>query len=92
MGCENVTEIIIGKSVTEIGNSAFRGCKSLDSIFIPASVVSIPANVNYYDSPFYEASEGLTIILESRDTIYGTYFSNVSSDKKATIVYLDELN
>lgn len=90
-GCEYITDVTIGKSVDSIGNSAFRGCKSLKSIFIPSSVKSIPANVSYHDSPFYEASDSLTIILESKDTsMYGIYFANVSSDKKATVIYVDK--
>ena len=34
-GCSNLTNVIIGNSVTSIGKSAFYGCSSLNSITLP---------------------------------------------------------
>ena len=39
--CENLTSVILPKSVTSIGNQAFYGCKRLDVIKMTDSVVSI---------------------------------------------------
>ena len=41
--CNMLQEVYIGKNVTSIGNSAFRGCYSLASITIPTGVTSIGA-------------------------------------------------
>ena len=38
---KNVTHIVVPDSVTEIGNRAFSGCKSLKDIVIPNSVLAI---------------------------------------------------
>ena len=40
-GCDGLTSVIIGTSVTSIGDSAFGGCSGLTSITIPDSVTSI---------------------------------------------------
>ena len=42
-----VTEYIIGNSVTSIGDYAFYGCSSLTSVTIPNSVTSIGSNAFY---------------------------------------------
>ena len=39
--CEEITTVVIGASVTSIGNYAFSGCSGLTSVTIPASVTSI---------------------------------------------------
>ena len=39
--CENLTSVVIGDSVTSIGDDAFSGCKNLTSVEIPNSVTSI---------------------------------------------------
>jgi hypothetical protein len=41
MWCNNLTNLIIGNSVTNIGEEAFEGCTSLASVTFPASVTSI---------------------------------------------------
>ena len=46
--CSNVTSVIIGDSVTSIGEKAFYGCSSLTSIEIGASVTSI-GDFAFYD-------------------------------------------
>lgn len=40
----NIPQSIGGKTVTEIGSSAFKGCTSIKSIFIPKSVRTINGN------------------------------------------------
>ena len=47
---ESITSLIIGNSVTRIGNEAFLGCSSLTSINIPNSVTSIG------DEAFFDCS------------------------------------
>ena len=42
-----VTNVLIGDKITNIGNSAFQNCTSLQSIVIPNSVNSIGTNVFY---------------------------------------------
>ena len=39
--CNNLTDIIMPKSLTGIGNKSFRGCSSLTNIIIPESVTNI---------------------------------------------------
>ena len=51
--CYNLETVIIGNSVTVIGNQAFHRCDALESITIPASVTSIEyyaLNTNGYVS------------------------------------------
>ena len=40
-GCENLTELVIPDSVTEIGSYAYSGCENLTEIVIPDSVTEI---------------------------------------------------
>ena len=49
-GCSSLTSVVIGDSVTSIGNSAFSGCDSLTEIVIPDSVTAIG------DKAFYGCS------------------------------------
>ena len=39
--CSSLESVVIGDSVTSIGESAFRGCSSLESVVIGDSVTSI---------------------------------------------------
>ncbi len=62
--CSSVAEIILGKNTSKIGISAFEGT-SITEIFLPASVVAIPAAAYNYNSPFYNTSKDLVIRLEA---------------------------
>ena len=46
-GCRGLTSVIIGNSVTSIGDSAFSGCSGLTSVTIPDSVTSIGSRAFY---------------------------------------------
>ncbi len=86
--CSGIEEIYIGSGVTEIGIEAFRGCTSLKSIYIPATVKAIPADTNYSDSPFYECSSELHIVIGHKavPSIFGSMWSFYASDDPATKV------
>ncbi len=86
--CSGIEEIYIGSGVTEIGIEAFRGCTSLKSIYIPVTVTAIPADTNYSDSPFYECSEDLHIVLGHKTvpSIFGSMWSFYASDDSSTKV------
>ncbi len=76
----SVKKVIIGNSVTSIGNSAFRDCSSLTSIDIPDSVTSIG---NY---AFTSCSSLTSIDIPDRVTSIGTYaFRDCSSLTSVTI-------
>ncbi|HSD08233.1 leucine-rich repeat protein [Flavobacterium sp.] len=67
-------------NVTEIGESAFFGCESLDSITIPNSVVSIG------EYTFYNCSSLASITIPSSVTSIGEYtFYNCSNLTSVTI-------
>lgn len=84
--CSGIEEIYIGSGVTEIGIEAFRGCTSLKSIYIPATVTAIPADTNYSDSPFYECSPELEIVLghSAVPTTYGSMWNCYGKDDTST--------
>ena len=46
-GCSNLTNVIIGNGVTNIGYTAFFGCTSLTRVTIPASVTNIGSSAFY---------------------------------------------
>lgn len=46
-GCEKLTEISLGNSVTTIGESAFRNCDNLTEISLPNSVTTIGESAFY---------------------------------------------
>ena len=50
MDIETLQSIVVGNSVTSIGNIAFAGCSGLTSIEIPNSVTSIGRNAFWYCS------------------------------------------
>ena len=62
---QNVKSYVIPSSVTSIGNSAFRGCRSLSEIVIPSSVTSIG------DSAFWDCYSLLEIVIPSSVTSIG---------------------
>ena len=80
--CEELQDIHIPNSVTQIGEDAFRGCSSLQSIHIPNSVTDIGINPFLNcpqlrltsDSPHFKVINGLLI---SSD---GTLISCLSED------------
>lgn len=80
-GCSGITEIVLGKSVTKIGISAFEGT-SIEEIYIPISVTRIPAAAYEYNSPFYDTSDSLVIRLEAASLPdgYGAMWCVVNAD------------
>ena len=62
---QNVKSYVIPSSVTSIGNSAFRGCRSLSEIVFPSSVTSIG------DWAFYGCYSLLEIVIPSSVTSIG---------------------
>lgn len=88
-GCSGVKNIIIGERVKKIGISAFEGT-AISEIYIPASVTSIPAAANNYNSPFYNTSSELVIKLEAlgAPSEYGAVWCVIDSEgTKATVEY-----
>ena len=65
-----VKRIIIGDSVTSIGNSAFRGCSSLTSVTIPNSVTIIG------QAAFYECSSLTSVTIPNSVKAIGDYAFN----------------
>ena len=64
---KTLTSVIIGDSVTSIGNYAFNGCSGLTSITIPESVTSIGS------SAFYGCSGLTSIAIPKGVTSIGSY-------------------
>ena len=62
-----VTEYVLGESVTSIGNNAFYGCANLTSVTIPEGVTSI----NY--SAFYDCTGLTSITIPESVTSIGYY-------------------
>ena len=86
--CTNIVNIVIGNGVTRIGNSAFANCVSIETIYIPASVVQIPANTYWYNSPFMGCNEDLVIVTGGEyNAEWGKYWSKLTETAGATVVY-----
>lgn len=60
-GATSIEEVKIGKGVTEIGISAFQGCKSLIGLYIPTTVKDIPASAKSYNSPIYDCNDNFRL-------------------------------
>lgn len=88
-GLSSLETVVIGQGVKKIGNNAFLGCTGLRDIYLPGSVVSIPANVSAENSPFYSCSEELLIVVENIACASGfmKYFASVSETAYALVVY-----
>ena len=73
-GCSNLTSVVIGDSVTSIGNYAFYNCTSLTSVTIGDSVTSIG---NY---AFYNCTSLASVTIGDSVTSIGNYaFYNCTS-------------
>lgn len=64
--CANLTSVIIGNSVSNIGKNAFVGCHGLTSVIIPNSVTNISVN------PFQCCSHLESIAVENGNTVYNS--------------------
>ena len=62
-GCTNLTNIRLSSTLTSMSSQVFNNCKSLISIYIPASVTDIRANDDY--SFFNGCSKALKIYCEA---------------------------
>ena len=87
-GVSSLKEVTVGNSVTFIGNSAFYGT-SLASIYLPKSVVTIPADAYATNSPFYGLAADTVIMLEGTTSAgFGQYWNETGEGKKAITVYM----
>ena len=85
LGCESITSITLGEKVDRIGSSAFQSCTGLKSIYIPITLMKIPANAFFYNSPFIGCTD-LTIYAEADYVAdFGTYWCNITETEKATV-------
>lgn len=73
--CENLTEIILPESITEIGDS-FDYCTSLEHITLPKNVKSVA------HSAFYHCANLKTIVLHGNITSMGHYAFDIGNDIK----------
>lgn len=71
-GCPNLTNVVIGESVTSIGHQAFSGCESLPSVDLK-SVTSIGVEA------FYNCKSLTSVDMKSVTNIAGSAFSGCTS-------------
>ncbi len=71
---ECITSVIIGDSITTIGDKAFDGCTSITSITIPSSITFIGDNA--FEGTFYMA-DGETEIEPTAWNLAGSTFMNI---------------
>ena len=76
----NIPSVIDGKTVTTIGDSAFRGCESLTNITIPDSVTAIGDRAFSY-------CESLTNIEISENNKTFAVIDNILYDKKEKMLH-----
>ena len=91
-GISGITEVVVGNKLSFIGNSAFYGT-SITSIYLPKSVVEIPADASAQNSPFYGLSDNFLIVLENTVTEgFGQHWNSVSADRKAITAHMKSYN
>lgn len=77
--------------VRTISNEAFRGCTSLVEVDIAATVISIPADAEVANSPFFGCSETLTLKFHCTEAVaranFGQFFANIAEGKTANVVF-----
>ena len=85
-GNRHIREVVIGNSVTTIGNSAFYGCRGLVSVIIGNSV-------NYIGDGAFSNCDNLIYIYYTSTTpptslwtVTNTYVPNISSYSKSSII------
>lgn len=87
--CQHIERVTLGENVSYIGLNAFYGCKGIDSIYIPLSVTQIAANALATNSPFFDCSEELMIVMEQVPTAkYGQFFARINRTDDALLIYL----
>ena len=87
-GVESLVSVVIKSGATSIGNSAFSGCTSLADVYIAATVTKIEANANVFNSPFYNTSDMLMLVLGSNYSEgFGKYWNVISEGEEALVVY-----
>jgi len=70
-GCTNLTNVVLGTSLTYIGNEAFYGCASLSSITMPNSVTNIGDWAFAYCTPLHNISLSTNLTCIGVAAFYG---------------------
>ncbi len=89
-GLSSLEEVVIGSAVTKIGNAAFSGCTSMRSIYIPYSVIDIPADGFAHNSPFFGCANIIIFTGSDKRPSFGRFWKNISSDTEALIIILPD--